>query len=155
MKLTKQEQRVVYHHLKAIYANKNVQSMRHYCQHGNISTFHHCRKVTACSYWLSLRLHLHADTSSLIRGAFLHDYYLYDWHIPDNSHRLHGYHHPMTALKNAKKEFDLNDIECDIIQNHMWPLTLFHMPKSKEAAIVCLADKLCTIQEVFSRGHAK
>ena len=52
-------------------------------------------------------------------------------------------------LINAEQEFDLNETERDIIRSHMWPLTLFHMPKSKEAALVCLADKICTLQEFF------
>ncbi len=149
MKLSKNEKTYVYSYLKKIYPYKNVQRMKTYCQHGNVSTFHHCRKVAACSYWLDQRLHAMSDPASLIRGAFLHDYYLYDWHVPDKSHRLHGYRHPKTALRNAEQEFDLNEIERDIIRSHMWPLTLFHMPKSKEAALVCLADKICTLQEFF------
>ena len=27
------------------------------------------------------------DMRSLVRGALLHDYFLYDWHIPDESHK--------------------------------------------------------------------
>lgn len=149
MKLNKQEKTLVYNHLKKLYPYENVQRMKNYCQHGNVSTFHHCRKVAVYSYWLNKTLHTNAEPASLIRGAFLHDYYLYDWHIPDKSHRLHGYHHPQTALRNAEQEFDLNETERDIIRSHMWPLTLFHMPKSKEAALVCLADKICTLQEFF------
>jgi uncharacterized protein len=152
MKLTKNEKIFVYRQLQLFYPNKHVQSMKNYCQHGNISTFRHCRKVAFYSFWLNRSLHAGADPESLVRGAFLHDYYLYDWHEKDKSHRLHGYHHPMTALKNAQKEFDLNETECDIIENHMWPLTLFHYPKSKEAALVCIADKICTVQEVLHKN---
>jgi uncharacterized protein len=153
MKLTKKEKIFVYRQLQFFYPNPNVQSMKNYCQHGKVSTFRHCRNVAFCSFWLNRSFHAGADPESLVRGAFLHDYYLYDWHEKDKSHRLHGYHHPMTALKNAQREFDLNETECDIIENHMWPLTLFHYPKSKEAVLVCIADKICTVQEVINSSQ--
>lgn len=31
------------------------------------------------------------DMRSLVRGALLHDYFLYDWHIPDESHKAWRY----------------------------------------------------------------
>ena len=35
---------------------------------------------------------------TLIKGAMLHDFYLYDWHAQDNGeHRWHGYHHAEKA----------------------------------------------------------
>jgi hypothetical protein len=36
--------------------------------------------------------------------------------------------------------YDLNDIEKDIIRNHMFPLTFLHWPHSKEARIVAKMD---------------
>ena len=33
----------------------------------------------------------------------------------------------------------------------MWPLTLFHMPTSKEALIVTIADKYCAINETLGQ----
>ena len=52
---------------------------------------------------------------SLVRGALLHDYFLYDWHIPDESHKWHGVTHAGDALKNARRDFELNEIEQDMI----------------------------------------
>jgi uncharacterized protein len=40
----------------------------------------------------------------------------------------------------------LNDIEKDIIEKHMWPLTL-KLPKYKEAFIVSFVDKYCAFME--------
>lgn len=34
--------------------------------------------------------------------------FLYDWHQKDPSHRLHGFHHPKTALGNAQRDYHLN-----------------------------------------------
>lgn len=84
----------------------------------------------------------------LIYGALLHDYFLYDWHIHDKSHRLHGFKHPKTALNNALKHYDLNKREIDIIKNHMFPLTLVP-PHHRESIMVCLSDKICSSFETF------
>ncbi len=89
-------------------------------------------------------------TEDLIRGALLHDYFLYDWHLPNESVKLHGFRHPAIALRNAKTVFELNRVEQNIIERHMFPLTL-HPPRFKEAYTVCLVDKVCSVYEVFSR----
>ena len=86
-----------------------------------------------------------------MRGALLHDYFLYDWHEKDPEHRLHGFHHPSTALKRASEDFRLSELERDIILHHMFPLTLFP-PRSREAMIVCVVDKWCGIYETVSRS---
>ena len=73
----------------------------------------------------------------------LHDLFLYDWHThaKKTGDRFHGLTHPKTALKNASKFFELNEIEKDIIYNHMWPVTFFRIPKTKEGFITTLTDK--------------
>ena len=50
-----------------------------------------------------------------------------------------------------KEDFDLNDKEMAIIRSHMWPLTLFHPPQSKEAVVVMMADKYCAVREMVFR----
>ena len=93
-------------------------------------------------------LHLSVNRKVLIRGALLHDYFLYDWHNPDNGHRLHGFSHPYTSLKNAKRDYSITKREADIIVKHMFPLTIVP-PQTKEAWIVCLADKICAGEETI------
>ena len=63
------------------------------------------------------------------------------------SHRLHGFTHPRRALENAAADWELTDRERDIILHHMFPLTPLP-PRSREAWVVCLADKLCAVQEM-------
>ena len=91
--------------------------------------------------------HVHADERELVRGALLHDYYLYDWHEPHG--KLHGFSHPAVALNNAKRDFDLSSKEQNIIASHMWPLTISKFPKSREAVLVGIADKLCSAKETL------
>ena len=43
-----------------------------------------------------------------------------------------------------------------IIRTHMWPLTITKVPTSREAFLVCMADKLMATKEVinnFKRTH--
>lgn len=93
-----------------------------------------------------LLIFIKINEKSLIRGALLHDYFLYDWH--KSEHRLHGFFHAKRALKNAESDFKLNDIEKNIIKRHMFPLNICP-PKYRESWIVCLADKLCAVEEFF------
>jgi len=130
---------------------KICQSMKNYIQHGKITTFEHVEFVAKTAFTLNRKLHLKCDEESLVRGAFLHDFYLYDWH-KNKSFNFHGLKHHKIALKNANKYFSLTKKEKNIIKSHMWPLTIFSFPLCKEAVIVCLSDKYCALYEtIFKR----
>ena len=113
-----------------ILRSKNFNHMKRHIQHGNVSVNAHVMNVARYSIAISERLHIACSKRDLIRGALLHDYFLYDWHIPDkeNPHRLHGFYHPGVALRNASKEYEL---------------------------IVTTADKWCSFMETLHmlRGH--
>lgn len=147
--MTRKEEGQFFSILADVLANEKVQAMKQFVQHGDISTFHHCLRVAYYSFYLAKRLPAEFDLESLTRGAMLHDLYLYDWHKPEKWHRLHGFYHPGTALKNARECFYINEKEEDIISSHMWPLTIRHRPGCREAALVCFVDKLCSSGETF------
>lgn len=119
-----------------------------YIQHGNTSVLKHCIGVASMSCYVADNLHVNIDKTMLVRGALLHDYFLYDWHEPDPNHRLHGFHHPKTALANALRDTRLSKKEQNIILRHMFPLTPIP-PAYKEAWIVCIADKICSVFETI------
>ena len=131
-----------------------VQTMKKFPQHGKTNCLCHVIMVAENSYWLALQQHrrlgVHIDYRAVIRGALLHDFFLYDWHDPHNGHRFHGLSHPYTAYDNASKYFYLNPIERDIIRKHMFPLTPIP-PRYLESLLVSFVDKICSIQETFSR----
>jgi uncharacterized protein len=133
--------------------SRDVRSMSAYTQHADVSCLEHSISVAYTSYWICEKLHLRADRKSLIRGALLHDFFLYDWHLPSDRKGLHGFTHPKAALKNAEERFRLNGRERDIIVKHMWPLTPVP-PKCKEAFIVGLADKYCSLIETLRKHPA-
>lgn len=149
MRISEEETKIFIREIRKLHEKEQLFLMNQYIQHGNTSTLAHCLIVAWYSYSLSLRLPLTFDTVSIIRGATLHDFFLYDWHIPDKSHRLHGFRHPKAALINARKYYKLNKVEEDIIEKHMWPLTMTKAPLCKEALLVCLIDKYCSLRETL------
>ncbi len=130
---------------------EEARRMRNYIQHGSVTTYEHCIRVAIVSYLINQKFRLGADVPSLVRGAFLHDFYLYDWHDRSRSdfQRFHGFHHPAKALANAERYYTLNDRERNIIRSHMWPLTITSVPCCREAVIVCIADKWCSTHETL------
>ena len=122
-----------------IVGTDGFKDLKNFIAHGKVSVFDHCLNVAKLSFIVSLEFE-NIDTKSLVRGALLHDYYHYDWH-KNKPFTFHGFKHPKIALLNAKKEFSLNKKEENIIRSHMFPLTIFHFPKSKEARIVSSCDK--------------
>lgn len=133
-----------------IVTHHKMLSTKKLIQHGNVSVFAHSLAVAAYSEKLAIKLGIDYDRKSLIRGALLHDFFLYDWHETNNvGDGLHGFAHPNTASKNALRYFRLNNKELDIIRKHMWPLTLTKIPRYKESWLVCIADKYCSLLETF------
>lgn len=139
-----------------ILESENFRRMKEYIQHGDMTVNAHVMDVARYSIAFSERLHIPCSRRELIRGALLHDYFLYDWHIPDeeHSHKLHGFYHPGIALRNASREYKLTEREKNIIRRHMWPLTLVP-PACREAWIVTIVDKWCSLLETIyiHRGH--
>lgn len=155
MKIGKKDLKYIQDCIQDIKQEISTGKMKECIQHGDTTTYQHCELVTVCSYMFVKKLRLKVDKRSLVRGAFLHDYYLYDWHEKDASHKWHGYHHADKALENASRLFDLNELEKHIIYCHMWPLNISRIPRRKEAIIVCLVDKYCSTIEVFKKNNKK
>lgn len=128
-----------------------LEKMSVYIQHGDTSCLLHTAAVAYYSLWLVKKLNIKCDKAELIRGALLHDYFLYDWHDGAKGRSVHGFTHPSAALKNADRDFKLSDRERDIIKKHMFPITVLP-PSYRESWIVCCVDKACSLYETFTRG---
>ncbi|MBQ0036666.1 MAG: HD domain-containing protein [Firmicutes bacterium] len=134
--------------------DEKILKMKDYIQHGKINTYDHCVNVTNTALSLAKKLKMSVDEDVLIKAGMLHDYYLYDWHdasIHKPLFQMHGYTHPAVACENAKRDFDIDEKVEKAIKTHMWPLTLRSVPTSKEAWLICLADKACALKETINR----
>ena len=128
-------------------SSEKILEMQNYIQHRDLNLLEHSIHVSYVSWKAASKLNL--DQSVILKGAILHDFFLYDWHLERHSEKMHGFAHPEIALGNAKQHFDLSPIEEDIILKHMWPLTL-SPPKHKASMLVCLVDKYCSFMEIIS-----
>ncbi|MBQ1274875.1 MAG: HD domain-containing protein [Cellulosilyticum sp.] len=122
--------------------------LKEYRHHYNTSTYDHSIGVAYFSLWLARMLHIKCDEESLVYGALLHDYYLYDCHA--NSRSFHLVKHPTISVENAKRDWKINKVQEDMIKRHMFPLTLMP-PRYKESIIVNIVDKGCACYEFMSR----
>ena len=66
-----------------ILKSDNFKNTRNYIQHGSMSVHRHCMDVARKSIAISKFLRIPCNERDLIRGALLHDYFLYDWHNKD------------------------------------------------------------------------
>ena len=123
---------------KPIIETDNFKQLKSFIHHADHTVYRHSISVAYIAYKMSINKKI--DMSSLVKVCLLHDYYLYDWH-EKNHKRPHGFTHPKTAAKNAKRDFGLTLKEEKAIRSHMWPLTFFHFPTSKIGLILCIADK--------------
>jgi uncharacterized protein len=130
--------------------NTLFHSMDEYMQHGSTSCLWHSIAVAYYSLWFVHAFRIKCNHKNLVYGALLHDYFLYDWHVPSEINKAHGFRHPRIALENAKRDCLLNEVECNIIECHMFPLTP-KPPRFRESLVVCLIDKICSLAEVFRR----
>ncbi len=113
-----------YELVKDIILTKEYQSMKDIKHHKHTNAYMHSIRVAYLCYLHYLKHPDKYDRDTLIRGALLHDYYLYDWHKKGNPHIRHCFVHPRRSLKNAKRDFpDINKYERDMILHHMWPVT--------------------------------
>ena len=118
-------------------------------KHHNESVFEHVVDVAYRSYKIASKFNL--DTKATIRGALLHDFYLYKFNKKMRISLLfdsfsHAVNHPKIALKNSKKYFKVNDKESNIILSHMFPIRL---PRYREAWIVTFVDKYLAVYEYY------
>lgn len=133
--------------IRDLIRNEKVQQMEYIKHHvGGVSCLEHSIFVAYLSFIICKKLNL--DAAAAARGGLLHDLYLCDWSKENVSRIRRLFIHPQLALKNASETFDITNVEKDIIENHMWPLTISKVPHHRVSAIVSLADKICATLEM-------
>lgn len=153
-RLSEKKQQYFLSVVREVGEQSRLMETRKFFQHGSTSVYRHSLRVAYVSYCLAIYLRLPVRPYELIRGALLHDYFLYDWHDREHSHRRpHGFYHPEAAWQNACRDFRLTQREENIIRRHMFPLTAVP-PRYLEAWLVCFVDKVCSVRETFQgRGQ--
>lgn len=144
-------------YVESLIGREEVKRMKQYIQHGTTTTYDHCLKVSYYSYCIAKhRRYLKCSPEACAVGGLLHDFFLYDWHDKDRDGKRefklpHGFTHGVVAERNARKYFDIDDRCSDIIKNHMFPLTIWGLPRYRETWLVLSVDKWLSTAEVFKR----
>ncbi len=127
-----------------ILKNEEFNKLKTQLHHG-ITRYEHSLRVAKVTYKISKRLKM-KHTKEITRAALLHDFYMDDeLHNETPKDRLHL--HPALADANAKKHFNINDLQSNIIKSHMFPLQ-GDKPKYKESWLVTLVDKSVATYEM-------
>ncbi len=139
--------------------NANFVKLKDDNHHGS-TRYDHCRRVSYLSFLMAKIFK--GNCKNVVEAGLLHDFF----HGNTNSNESITYlTHPKTSVENAKKYFELNKEEEEIIETHMYHYALVknafpfinkgekvkakeYKPKSKEGAIVCISDLLVSIFEV-------
>lgn len=148
---TKQELEKIF---QDFFHNEKIRKMITIPMHRGSNCFIHSFKVAKLAIKRALR-HKVVDLKAVLVGAILHDYYLYDWRVDKDKKMSHLSAHPYIAIKNAEKDFDIDEDIKKIIKSHMWPINIKDFPSSKEARIVTLADKSVAFIEAMTSKRYK
>lgn len=122
------------------------------CKHHGIDRLSHSMRVSYYSYIVTKKLHLNYNETA--RGGLLHDFFCND-ELGTKKQKFRFALHPYRSLKNACNNFELSDLEKDIIINHMFPTLPHKIPKYMESWVVSIVDKAVAIYELYySYGHS-
>lgn len=116
------------------------------CRHHGLNRLEHSLRVSYYSYLIAK--HLKLNYIETARGGLLHDFFLNE-DLDANKQKFSMFFHPYTSLKKSNEMFTLNDIEKDIIINHMFPTLPHKIPKYTESWIVSFVDKAVAIYEFY------
>lgn len=137
------------------------QETRSFVHHGGEnSVYDHSLATARMAYLLAQRCGMSAERiRSVTRAALLHDFFGYDWHGDwfkgylsqfsgwQRFRHMHAFVHGDIAADRAQARFGLSDRQRDAIASHMFPLS-FSLPRTSEAWIITLADKIVASREV-------
>jgi len=149
MKISQEEFNKLNDLYKKFFNDPRMQRMKEIPMHRGSCCFLHVFKVTKMAVLMGMKSKKKLDLTSLLVGAVFHDYYLYNWRDNKALLKHHGANHPDIAIANALQEYPINDLEREIIGQHMWPINLWRFPKHKEARIVSICDKRVALSEAL------
>lgn len=116
--------------------------------HISTTRFQHCINVSYYGYLICRKFRF--DARSAARAGLLHDLFYYnrkEYNSLKTKNQLsHSMLHSLMAADNAAKIIDMSDLERDIIEKHMWPVTK-PLPKYKESYVIMFVDKYCAVLE--------
>ena len=131
--------------------NKEFKKVK-YIEHHGSTRYEHLMRVSYNSYRVAKFLHFRYK--EVARAALLHDFFYSDELRTQKEKFISTFTHPKLALENSMKNFELNDLEQNIIKSHMFPIA-FYLPRYKESILVSIVDKLVASYEFAHKFKIK
>ncbi len=123
-----------------------VQKMKNeYAHNKQISRFEHSLYVAYIAFLICKKLKLNASSAAI--GGLLHDVGIKYGLSSAKDKLLDFFCHPKQSENLLLEHFDISDMERNIINTHMWPVTITKPPKYAESFMVNIADKYCASVE--------
>ncbi len=114
--------------------------------HHGITRYGHSLRVAKTTFRIA-KLFKMSNFVETTRAALLHDFYTNDeFGLNNKKRKMHD--HPLLAVNNAKKFYELSPVAENIIKSHMFPLR-GELPKYKESWVVSSADKAVASYELY------
>ncbi|MBR1822734.1 MAG: HD domain-containing protein [Ruminococcus sp.] len=137
-----------YNCISDIIDSEELEKLKQIRHHISTTRFQHCVNVSYYSYIICRKFRLNARSAA--RAGLLHDLFFYDRKEYNSSRGKgqphHSRMHSQIALKNAGELTDISVLERDMIEKHMWPVTLAK-PRYKETYVITVIDKYCAVLE--------
>ena len=138
--------------VRDILHSEEFREMKQYRHHVKGSLYDHSVKVAYLCFKHHRRFELKTDIADFVRGAILHDFYLYDLHDETTTHKFHWFRHPGKSLENALEKYPMiTRTQRDMIKHHMFPLTPVP-PTTKAGWLICFYDKVAAISDRFGEN---
>lgn len=134
-----------YSYICDLLACGDVRRLQDHTHHIGTSRLQHSLNVSYYNFKVCKLLRL--DARSAARAGLLHDLFFYDRKTHERIQNRHPAEHAKIALYNASMRFSINELEGDMILNHMWPATP-HLPRHAETFVITLVDKFCAVTEL-------
>lgn len=147
--------REFYDLISDIIRSDEFRQMKHHRHHVKSNARDHSIKVAFLCYQYHKKFSPDINLREFVRGALLHDYYLYDWHDRTPDTRFHLVAHPHRAWRNVVHHYpDLTRIQRDMILHHMFPLTPIP-PTTKAGWALWFYDKVAAISDYKGRKKSR
>ena len=109
-------------------------------------TAEHAKRICR---WLKRR-GIEISEEDVVRACLLHDIGMTDDDVSESGSWRKAYLHPRRSELIARYEYNANEIQCNAIRRHMWPVCVI-LPKHLEGWVVVAADKYSSIIEITRR----
>ena len=136
--------------------DEKILKMKEFSMHRGSNCYEHTFKVVKRAIrHVGRSTKKNINPEVVLIGAILHDYYLYDWRVDRSKLKGHAKNHVQIALENASKDFNISPEIKEVIGTHMWPINIRNYPKSREAKIVSISDKMVALCEALTSKRYK